>query len=352
MRHELRVLRDPDPRSIPADCVAFLRDLDGPALIHVTGADPLRTRAIATLLHGNEPSGWRALHRWLRVGERPRTSLLCLVGAVDAALHGEPFTHRHLPGVRDLNRCFREPFPDAPGRLAQQFIEAVRQHEPECLVDIHNTSGRSPAFAVAPREDPAHEALASLFCRHLVITDLALDSLMEISGDPCPAVTVECGGARDTQSDEVAWEGLLRLVGEPDVLAHEPGAIELYHHPVRLEFEPGTRLAWHESPQPGADLTLRTDLERFNFGTADPAAPLGWLGSRGLVPLRVRSGSGRDVLADYFCARDGRLHPAQPLRFFMVTSSTEMALADCLLYAATEREHTRGGIGPLAARAI
>jgi len=344
MKHELRVLRDPDPSSIPADCLSFLRTLDGPALIHVTGTEPLRTRAIATLLHGNEPSGLRALHRWLRRGERPRTSLLCLVGAVEAALHDEPFTHRYLPGVRDLNRCFREPFADAPGQLARQFLEELRQHAPECLVDVHNTSGRSPAFAVAPREDPAHEALASIFCCHLVITDLTLGSLMEVSADPCPAITVECGSAHDARSDEVAWTGLMRFVAAPDVLTptRESQAIELYHHPVRLEFEPGTRLAWHESPQPGADLTLRTDLERFNFGTADPAVPLGWLGSRGLGPLRVRSGSGRDVLADYFCARDGRLHPARPLRFFMVTSSREMALADCLLYATAEREPRRG----------
>jgi hypothetical protein len=137
----------------------------------------------------------------------------------------------------------------------------------------------------------------------------------------------------------------MRFIAAPTVLAPAvgPPAIELYHHPVRLEFEPGTRLAWHASPQPGADLTLRTDLECFNFGTAEPAAPLGWLGPRGLGPLRVRSGAGRDVLGDYFCARDGRLHPTQPLRFFMVTSSAEMALADCLLYAAAEREHTRAG---------
>lgn len=346
MKHAVRVLRDPDPRVIPADCLEFLHSLGGPALIHVSGTEPTRTRAIATLLHGNEPSGMRALHRWLRGGARPRTSLLCLVGAVEAALHGEPFTHRHLPGIRDLNRCFRPPFTDAPGQIARQFLEALRQHNPECLVDIHNTSGHSPAFAVAPHEDPAHEALAAIFCNHLVITDLVLGALMESSGDPCPAITVECGGAREAQSNDVAWAGLLRFVAAPEVLApaREQREIELYHHPVRLEFEPGTRLAWHESPQPGADLTLRTDLEQFNFGMAEPAAALGWLGPRGLDPLRVRSGAGHDVLGDYFCAREGRLHPVQRLRFFMVTSSAEMALSDCLLYAAAEREHTRAGI--------
>jgi hypothetical protein len=342
MKEPLRVLRDPTPGVIPADCLEFLRELGGPTLIHVTGCESARTRAIATLLHGNEPSGVRALHRWLRLGERPRAPILCFIGAVEAALHGVPFTHRQLPGDRDLNRCFRAPWDDAPGVLARRFLTALRQDAPECLVDIHNTSGHSPAFAVAPHEDPAHEALATLFCHHLVITDLALGSLMETSGDPCPALTIECGGAKDTASDEIAWSGLQRYLAAPQVIkpANSLQQLELFHHPVRLEFEPGTRLAWHATARADADLTLRPDLERFNFGVVDPALPLGWLGPRGLAPLRVRAGDGRNVLGRYFCGRGGQLHAAQPLRFFMVTSSAEMALSDCLLYAAAECEHT------------
>lgn len=343
MIETLAVLDDPAPATVPEDFTEFLRALGGPTLIRLTGTDRGPPRAVTTLLHGNEPSGARALHRWLRAGRRPRCDALCFVVAIEAALHETPFTHRYLPGVRDLNRCFGPPFDDAPGRLAARLLELLQGAAPACLVDIHNTSGPSPAFAIAVREDPAHAALAAGFCRHLVITDLRLGSLMEISGSPCPAVTVECGARHEPHADHVAAAGLAHYLLGDAVLEPAPEGVtlELYHHPVRLEFAPGTRLAWGTGAAAEADLTLRTDLAGFNFRPVAASVPLGWLGARGLAPLRVRNGRGEDVLPAYFRARAGRLFTARTLKFFMVTSSPRMALDDCLLYAAAEAEHTR-----------
>jgi len=204
MSPAIQILHNPAPETIPTDFLDFLRQLGAPTLIRIDGADRSRCRAMATLLHGNEPSGARALHRWLLDPRQPRVDQICLVAAVRTALHEEPFKHRFMPGERDLNRCFRAPFDDAPGRIAGEFLHLLQRYQPECLVDIHNTSGMSPAFGVAAHENAVHEALVSRFCQRLVITDLNLGALMEISGAPCPAVTVECGGARDPQSDLLA----------------------------------------------------------------------------------------------------------------------------------------------------
>ena len=40
-------------------------------LLLIPGKDPSRVRAISTLLHANEPSGFIAIHRWLRSSPRP-----------------------------------------------------------------------------------------------------------------------------------------------------------------------------------------------------------------------------------------------------------------------------------------
>jgi hypothetical protein len=341
----LRVIEDPSAREVPADFLGFLRWLGGPCLLRVRGEDPSRTRALSVLVHGNETSGARALHRWLRRGRRPHASLLCIVGGVRAALREPALTHRFVPGERDLNRCFRPPFDDPPGPVAREILEALRAARPDCLVDIHNTSTPGPAFAVAPHEDPAHESLAALFCRNLVVTDISLGALMETSGDPCPAVTVECGAAADPAADAIAWQGLLRYLHETEVPGTLPAGapIELYHHPVRLELEPGTRIAWGDAPVAGADLTVRAGLEQLNFSTAAPRTRLGWLGPRGLAPLRLRDGRGRELRGDWLQDDAGCLRAALALRLFMITASAEMALGDCLLYAAPEREHTRSG---------
>ncbi|MBQ0785555.1 MAG: hypothetical protein KBT66_15110, partial [Amphritea sp.] len=66
----IHFLHNPKPETLPENVGAFLRQLGGPTLIVVDGRDNSRCRAIATLLHGNEPSGVRAILGWLRSGER------------------------------------------------------------------------------------------------------------------------------------------------------------------------------------------------------------------------------------------------------------------------------------------
>jgi hypothetical protein len=343
MKRPIQFLRNPEPARIPADFLAFLRKLGGPTLIVLDGEERERTRAMATLLHGNEPSGARAIHQWLLGGRRPRTKLLCLVASVHTALHEEALRHRSMPGQRDQNRCFRPPFDDAPGHIAGHFLELLQQHRPECLLDLHNTSGVGPAFGVVPHEDLAHEAIVSRFCSHLIVTDLRLGSLMEISGSPCPAVTVECGGARDPVADRIAREGLERYLLDEDVMGTLAGErrLDVYHHPVRLELEPGASIAYCDEPLPGMDshrgagagaLQLRRRRPRYAHRLAGGAR------HRGAARAQRR---GEDVLAQYFTARDGRLYPSQKLRLFMVTTNPQIALSDCLLYASPEREHTR-----------
>jgi hypothetical protein len=73
-----------------------------------TGGDESRTRALVTLLHGNEPSGVRALRRWLLSQQQPAVNLLCIVASVHAALELPEFSHRMLParpGSQPLFPC-------------------------------------------------------------------------------------------------------------------------------------------------------------------------------------------------------------------------------------------------------
>lgn len=336
----IRIIEAPRPGSWAADEEAFLNQLGGAALIIVPGRDSSRCRAVCTLLHGNEPSGVRALHRFLRSGHEPAVDLLCFIPAVETALHERLFQHRYLPGERDQNRCFRPPFNDRPGRIAQRLLQLLDVYRPECLIDIHNTSGAGPAFGVVAHEDSRHEALVSLFTQHLVVTDLQLGALMELSRPQRPIVTVECGGAGDRRADRIAFEGLMRYVDDDQVLALARGVhLELYHSPARLELADGSTLAFDTRPVPGVDLTVPPDLERFNFGTAPSGTFIGWLGSQqSRARLSARTGSGVDRLEEWFRIEEGRLITTQPLKLFMITHRKDIALSDCLLYAAPETE--------------
>ena len=60
----------------------WLESLGGATAWLVPGRDRSRTRVVTTLLHGNEPSGFVALHDWLRSGPQPAVDSLLIVGNV------------------------------------------------------------------------------------------------------------------------------------------------------------------------------------------------------------------------------------------------------------------------------
>ena len=336
-------IHNPHPETIAHTVEGFLNQLGGPVMITVEGRDSSRTRAICTLLHGNEPSGLRAVHRWLRSGGTPAVNIICFIISVKASLTEELHKHRILPGQRDMNRCFAPPYDDYNGRIAEHILALIDSYQPECLIDIHNTSGMSPAFGVVTHEDPAHEALIALFTHHLIVTDLKLGALMEISSSSMPVVTVECGGANDERSDQLAVDGLARYLFEDHVLTlpHEGIEIELYRHPVRLELHPDSLIDFADEPVPDMDLTVPRDLEQHNFGTAPEGTLIGWLGERcGTRILRVQNAIGRDMFSTFFRLEGQKLYTARALKLFMITSNHSIALSDCLLYASFEREYT------------
>lgn len=320
---------------------AFIKGLSEASMIFIEGQQTSRTRGIVTLMHGNEPSGLKALHQWLVSGIKPLCNVLCFLPAIPAAIIDPIYKHRVYPGQRDMNRCFLPPYSDEPGKRAEEILELFAEHQPECILDIHNTSGHSPDFGVVTYEDEAHEALVSLFSDRLIITDLRLGALMETSNRRCPVVTIECGGAQDRDADTKAREGLQKFLFQEDVLTLEHGhQLDIYHHPVRLELAPDCVVAYAESYVLGTDLTVLSELDKFNFGTVERGELIGWLGQKkGIECLCVNDALGRNVLDQFFEVKGNQLLTAQRLKLFMITTRPDIAIGDCLLYAALESEH-------------
>jgi hypothetical protein len=326
----LNLIRDPSRDTIPERVNEFLQALPGPAAIHLTGQDSSRTRVLVTLSHGNEPSGLEAVHHWLREGRQPAVNVVIILGAVEAALAEPMFFHRQLPGTRDLNRCFNPPYKDRQGQLAQAMLRHIRELEPEAVVDLHNTSGSSSAFAVSIGDSPRRQALASLFVARAVITDLRLGSLME-QDLGCPVVTVEAGGSLDETSAVVAQEGIERYFCYQDLYAN-PDPILLLRHPLRLELAPHSRIDYADRPLHDRDITVRQDIEKFNFEPVNKRSQLGWLDEQGLEHLRIGSDRQPHEVAEFFRVVAGKLYPTRHMRLFMATTRPDIAASDCLFY--------------------
>jgi len=323
----------PRPEALGETPETFLAHLDGPTVLHVPGRDRSRARVVSTLLHGNEPSGLRALHGWLRSGARPAVDALCFVGAVEAGRRPPGFAHRMVPGRRDLNRCFHPPFEGEEGALAAALLAAIRSAPCEALLDVHNNTGHNPPYAVGTRVDDPRLALAALAADRFIHSDLRLGTLTEATEEDLPGITLECGRAGDPAADAVAREALERFL-EPPLLPGKPGrCLQVLRAPVRVTVRPGVRLAFGESPIPEADLTVASDVDRHNFEQLPPGTPVGWLRDGRGWPLEARGAEGRDVSQEIFRVHEGRLETVRPLVPIMMTTDPAVALADCLFYA-------------------
>lgn len=330
--------KNPAPDAIGDSIVEFLHRLHGPTHIHITGKDSSRCRAAVTLLHGNEPSGLYAVYQTLRQEIQPAIDIHLFIASVDAALQAPGFIYRMLPHHKDLNRCFKPPYGDTEqDLLAQSLIEKLQQINPECVIDIHNTSGSSPSFGVTTFMDSRHDALVSLFTHRMIVTDLSLGSLMEISETMMPTVTIECGGAQDDESHLMATEGLFKYIGLEDVLSigHTDMSLEFFHNPLRLELVEGSDIAYGDHSLMIDGVTLLPELENYNFGYVEPTVKLGFISGELADNLTAKDTEGQEQLANYFQLRDGELYPAQTLKLFMVTSNPEIARKDCLFYFVT-----------------
>jgi hypothetical protein len=333
-----KFMRDPLATEVGDNVEEFLRLLGGPACIFLGGEESGRTRALVTLLHGNEPSGVMALFRWLQSGRRPAVNAVCIVAAVDTALAPPLFSHRMLPRARDLNRCFRPPFEGAQGALAEEILEILHLHHPEAVVDLHNTSGSGPSFGVCTYMDRQHDALVSLFTQRLIISNLGLGALMEISEHSYPTVTVEVGGRQDDEAHELAWEGMCRYFEAKTVLdqGDTDWGLELLCDPIRLELNENVTLTYAEAPCASYDITLRPDIEHHNFGIVSPDTLLGWAAGPERRLFSAQDAGGRCAVTRLVRIERGELFPAQPLKLFMITNNAGIAYSDCLFYAVAD----------------
>ena len=340
---EINYLQDPNWRDLHADYEQFLLSMTGPTVIDITGSESKKCRVITTLLQGSEPSGLIALHRWLTtrdVKELPKTNLRFIICSVEAACVKPLFSKRFIDGSEDINRCFGDKEHDETQidkhvgcyERAQLIVQAIKDVNPEMVVDLHNAPSPCPTFAISHKVTTETISLASFFCQTLVLSDLQLGSLME-QNFSCASVTIECGGRVDQQAHEMAYAGICHIANYEDIGYIQPETcIEVIYLPLRLYISEGVNLSYAEHDEGYSGITLKQNIDCFNFGGANKGEMIGWIDGNGLDNLNLFNKHGCNVIDEYFYIRENQLVCKQNLRIFKATSDKQIALTDCLFY--------------------
>lgn len=328
-----KIIEDPTPDFGHLSALEWLQKYQQPICIYLNGEDTSQTRAVSTLLHGNEPSGFSAIIHWLNKGQKPAVNIVCFISAIEAALREPPFTHRTTESNIDLNRVFQQPFDSMEGEIANDMLNILDQVRPQCLVDIHNTSGLSPAYAVVTEPSQTSKQIACLFVNECIVFNIQLGTLVETVADDYPSIVIECGGAGDPDSYLRAEQGIEQYFMVPDLSLLSTHNLVVRKDPIRVELKQNCTLCYGESLGANCDIVLPLDADKFNSEILRQNQALAWVKSHRLDDILdfVNLPSDLDI-KQYFYIDDNRLFARQDLRLYMVTTNVEIAKSDCLFY--------------------
>ena len=294
------------------------------------GRDPSLVRLVSGGLHGNEPSGFHAVHALLRDPGSLATDVVFLLGNVEAALLEPHFSHRAVPGGRDMNRVWGGDDPSPLGEVARQALAQLEGLPLEAGVDLHNNTGYNPIYAITIADGAVRRPLARAWTRRLVLyPGTYLGTLLEQIEARAPGVVIECGQAGDPESDLAAERGLRNFLEAGDLESipeGEPGPPQTFRSLGRVLVRPEVSLGFGARAE--AELRVDPGIERWNFVELPAGTLLGRFD--GAPPLLLEGGELEvDAVLDQ---RDGEVRTRVPLVPVMLTTRPDAAKLDCLFY--------------------
>jgi len=281
---KLSYLRNITEQDIPDTYQQWIGELNAPTIIDFTLKGCQRWRVVTTLLHGNEPSGFIALHQWIKQAsyEQLAVNVRFIICSVEAAQFEPLFSTRFLSGGKDINRCFGIKSLSDYYLRAELIASCVRQVKPEAIVDIHNTTGKSPAFGVSTNGQKEHLSIARLFCDRVVVSHIKLGGLIE-QDFSCSVLTIETGNSHDEKAHKLALEGIEQFCWLENVLNLDTSHnIEVIHQPHRLLLNHNVELTYSEQ-MPTEGVSIRRDIENFNQAIMFAGTSIGWVDEYGLA---------------------------------------------------------------------
>ncbi len=304
--------------------------LPGPSLIRFKGKEepPL---FLATLLHGNEPTGLQAIQKLIKKYRAEDSTLpRCLdvfVGNVAAAKANE----RRFSHQPDYNRIWNGgSFPE--NNLAREVISIIKNSRVFASIDIHNTSGRNPHYACVNRLDAPFVNLARLFSQTLVYFTRPKEVLSNAMSEFCPSITIESGLPGDPYGVQHVFEFLekcLNLKEIPPDLDDKEG-LYAYHTIARIHVPENSRIGFDANSK-DKDFCFIDNLDQQNFAELPDNTLIGWRYNPKLK-LSVIDEKDQEVESEFIEYHDKEIRLKRPVVPSMFSTQEKIVHQDCLGY--------------------
>ena len=304
--------------------------LPGPSLIRFKGEEkaPL---FLATLLHGNEPTGIQAIQKLIKkyhAEDRPLPRALdVFIGNVEAAKSNE----RRFSSQPDYNRIWNGGnLPE--NHLAQEVISIVKNSDVFASIDIHNTSGKNPHYSCINRLDAPFVNLARLFSQILVYFTRPREVLSSAMAGICPSITIESGQPGDPFGVQHVYEFLEKCLTLKQIPADLDGKEDLYiYHSVARIFVPENSRIGFNGNSKDRDFCFIDDIDQQNFSELAEDTLVGWRYNSNMK-LSVVDENDREVESQFIHYNDEEIRLKRRVVPSMFSTKEKIVHQDCLGY--------------------
>lgn len=304
--------------------------LPNPTMIHLQG-ESSKTVFVATLMHGNEHTGFEAVKKFLKPylfdGKKLKKSMMLFLANPQAAKENV----RHLKGQKDYNRVWNRADSDE-AKLMQTVIRIAKEQDLFANIDIHNNTGKNPHYSCVSKIDHRFLYLAQLFSRNMVYFT-SPDSVQSlVFSDFVPSVTLEAGLSGAMSGIDHVAEFLDAVFHVATLDGHHLHGqdFNIYKTMVRILVDKNTSFSF-AGENIDTDIVFRNDLESLNFTELEDRFYLGDYKTDS-IPLTVLNNEQEDVTHDYLIFEGGKIYFKNPTIPSMFTGNKDVILKDCLGY--------------------
>jgi len=250
-----------------------LNQLSKPTLLRIKGDDSTQAVLISTLIHGCEPCGFRAFLDEINSQLTYPYDVYFFVGNVASAQIKPLFTHRLVPGGQNFNRVWIDNPTTEAELTAQEVLAFITKLPLKGVLDIHSfTAKDTPPHGFIPNNKPETLHLAEQLLPVALVTDMPMGALVQQTQHLAPSLVVECGTNGTQEADEYARSVLSKFfvamgLNEGD---NEKICRAVYDNMTNIKVKADATVAWGDTPDPSADITLRPDANTLNLTTVEP----------------------------------------------------------------------------------
>ena len=298
---------------------------DGPALICLKGESSEKPVLIATLLHGNEDSGFNGLKHYLSKTEKLPRDLYIFLGNPVAA----EYQQRRLDSQLDYNRIWVDGS-SVENKTAMETLDFLKDKNLFAAIDIHNSTGHSPYFTVINSLDDKVVYLAEQFSKHVLhfpdLKEVLSNAMLKL----CPCITAECGKTNHPEGSIKAYEFIkqfMNLKKFPENIKNKNS--HLFEVAAKIKTPSKIDFSFDSIDSP---LYLDKDLDSFNLQQLEVGTQFGCVQNEKEDRLEVYNCADQLITDDFFTYEDNLIKLKMQMTPAMLTLNKKVNSQDCLGY--------------------